>query len=168
MVILVMTTLVVLSAVTLSTGNVKAVSNMQFRDTAFAAANVAIEQVVSTGFMDAPSNSTLYVDMDHNGVDDYRVLVPAPSCIYWRRKPNSDLDPTNPSDLPCYSSSRVGGVSGGSASSFCADTRWEVRAQVVDLATGNSAVDAATGAAVTVTQGIEARMSVALAGNTCD
>jgi hypothetical protein len=159
MVILVIMTLTVLSAVTMSTSNVKATSNMQFRDAAFAAANVAVEQVVSTDFMDAPTAVTVDVDMDQDGTNDYVVQVPEPGCTWWRIKNNSELVVTKAEDTPCYSGSRLRGVGGTSPSSFCADTMWEVRAPVEDTTTG---------AELAVNQGISVRMSVDLARNACD
>lgn len=159
LIILVMMTLVVLSSVTLSTGNVKAVSNMQFRDAALAAANVAIEQVVSTVFVNTPAAVMVNVDMDQDGISDYVVDVPAPVCKSWHIKPSSQLDPDNPEDRVCFAGSRISGVGGASSASFCADTQWEVRAPVSD---------ATTGAVVTVNQGVAVRMGVTLAGDACD
>jgi hypothetical protein len=159
MVMLVLLTLVTLSSVNLSTSNVKATANMQFRDAAFAAANVAIEQVVSTDFNNAPGPVTVYLDMDQDGTNDYRVGVPEPHCDSWEE---TVPDITKPEDEPCFLGARSGG------GSFCAETSWRVRAQVVDLATDTQAADAATGAAVTVNQGIRVRMSRPLARNACD
>lgn len=158
LVILIIMTLATLSAVNMSTSNVKATANMQFRDAAFAAANVAIEQVVSTSFSNTPAEVTVNVDMQQYGGADYVVVVPEPYCNSWSTPNSSDLDPTDPADLPCFSGSRLTGVGGGT-SSFCADTLWEVRAPVTD---------AQTGAVLTVNQGIKTRMSVDLARNACD
>jgi hypothetical protein len=167
MVILIVMTLMLLSAVTLSTGNLKAVSNAQFRDSALAAANLAVEQVVSTAFMNAPEAVRVAVDIDRDGLCDYTVDVPAPACTRWAIPAPGDLDPSKPADQPCFSSSRIGGLSAGPGGSVCADTLWELRAQVVDAGTGQAA-DAMTGAAVTINQGIQVRMSKTLAQNACD
>jgi hypothetical protein len=167
MVILIVMTLVLLSAVTLSTGNLKAVSNAQFRDAALAAANLAVEQVVSTAFMNAPGDVRVAVDIDQDGICDYTVDVPAPTCTRWTIPTSGHLDPSNPDDHPCFSGNRIGELGAGPAGSVCADTLWEVRAQVVDPGTGRAA-DPITGAAVTVNQGIRVRMSRALAKNACD
>jgi hypothetical protein len=159
MVILIVMTLMLLSAVTLSTGNLKAVSNAQFRDSALAAANLAVEQVASTAFMNAPEALRVAVDIDQDGQCDYTVNVPEPNCTRWTIPTSGGLDPSNPADRPCFSSSRIGGLGQGSASGVCADTLWEVRAQVID---------GGTGAAVTVNQGIRARMSAISAKHACD
>ena len=113
MVILIVMTLVLLSAVTLSTGNLKAVSNTQFRDAALAAANLAVEQVVSTAFMNAPEDVRVAVDIDQDGMCDYTVDVPAPTCTKWAFPTPGDLDPSNPADQPCFSGSRIGGLGAG-------------------------------------------------------
>lgn len=167
MVILIVMTLMLLSAVTLSTGNLKAVSNAQFQDSALAAANLAVEQAVSTAFMNAPKPLRVAVDMDQDGLWDYTVFVPEPSCTRWTVPTTGDLDPSNAADRPCFSSSRIGGLGQSFAGSVCADTLWEVRAQVVDRGTGK-AVDPVTAAAVTVNQGIRVRMSRSWAKNACD
>ena len=167
MVILIVMTLALLSAVTLSTGNLKAVSNAQFRNAALAAASLAAEQVVSTAFVNAPGDVRVAVDIDQDGRCDYTVDVPAPTCTRWTIPAAGDLDPSNPADQPCFSGGRIGGLSAGAGGSVCADTLWEVRAQVVDAGT-DKAADAVTGAAVTVNQGIRVRMSRTLAKNACD
>jgi len=161
LVVLVMMTLTVLSAVKLSTSNLQAVANMQSRDAALAAANVAAEQVLSTNFIDAPTAVTIDIDIDQDdqGLTDYHVDVPTPDCRWWSPTPTSSLDVNNPRDQSCFTGSSYQAMTGGSASSFCADTLWEVRAQVED---------AVTGAVITVNQGLKARMNLALAGNACD
>jgi len=161
LVVLVMMTLTVLSAVKLSTSNLQAVANMQSRDAALAAANLASEQVLSTNFINAPAAATVDVDLDQDDehVIDYHVDVPTPDCRWWQPTPTSSLDVNDPHDQSCFTGSSYQAMAGGSSSSFCADTLWEVRAQVED---------AFTGTVVTVNQGVRARMNLALAGNACD
>ena len=80
LIMLTVITLMVTAAFSLSNTNLKAIGNMQFRDEAAAAANVAIEQVV-TGFMDAaPTAQTIQVDLNNDGNTDYSVVI-TPSCI---------------------------------------------------------------------------------------
>lgn len=81
LIMLVLLTLVVTSAFMLSTGNLKAVSNMQFRNEAGAATNKAIEQVVGSPFTNAPGEETISVDIDNDGDMDYVVEVEKPVCI---------------------------------------------------------------------------------------
>ncbi len=62
LVMLTLITLLVITALNLGMANFRSVSNTQFRDEAIAAANFAINQVVSSNFTDAgaagPSRST--------------------------------------------------------------------------------------------------------------
>jgi Tfp pilus assembly protein PilX len=55
LIMLVLITLMVISAFMLSNTNLKAVGNMQFRDEAIAAANVAIERSLAKTFTLVPS-----------------------------------------------------------------------------------------------------------------
>lgn len=80
LIMLAVITLMVTAAFSLSNTNLKAVGNMQFRDEAAAAANVAIEQVV-TGFMNvAPVAQNVQVDLNNDGTTDYTVAI-TPNCI---------------------------------------------------------------------------------------
>jgi Tfp pilus assembly protein PilX len=81
LIMLVLLTLVVTSAVMLSTGNLKAGGNMQFRSEAIAAANKAIEQVLGSPFTNAPSAEDINVDINNDGNTDYVVNIALPDCI---------------------------------------------------------------------------------------
>lgn len=81
LIMLVLLTLVVTSAFMLSTGNLKAVGNMQFRNEAAAAANKAIEQVLGSDFTKAPGAEQVNVDINNDGSTDYVVDVAKPTCI---------------------------------------------------------------------------------------
>lgn len=88
LIMLVLITLMVITALNLGSSNFKAVSNSQFRDEAIAAANVAIEDRLSSTFDQAPDGdgnlptTTHAVDIDNDGPDerDYSVEV-TPRCI---------------------------------------------------------------------------------------
>lgn len=161
LVMLVMLTLMVLAAVKMSTGNLKVVGNIQHRDEAIAAANVAIEQLLSNDFTLAPVAAVVPVDIDRDGTVDFTVQVAQPHCLRARTIMTSELDLTLPADVACFtgSSGAAGGLGGGVGQSFCSDTLWEVRA---------TATHAQTGANVAIRQGIARRMSVTAAGNTCN
>lgn len=81
LIMLVLLTLVVTSAFMLSSGNLKAVGNMQFRNEAIAAANKAVEQVLGSPFTNAPGAEDINVDIDNDGKIDYVVNVAKPECI---------------------------------------------------------------------------------------
>lgn len=84
MIMLILITIMVTSAFTLSMTNLKSVGNMQFRNEAIAAANKSIEEVIGTKFAagfamppaGAASAATPYtLDINHDGTADYTVKV---------------------------------------------------------------------------------------------
>jgi len=81
LIMLVLITLMLITALNLGVTNFRAVGNMQFRDEATAAANQAIEQVISSPFTDAPAAETVNIDIDDDGNDDYVVEIAVPQCI---------------------------------------------------------------------------------------
>jgi hypothetical protein len=97
------------------------VGNAQFREEAIAAAQKAIENVISTGeFRNTPP---LPQTINVNGLADYTVTFsPQPECKSF--KPVDPTDPATPSD--CASS--IGDV--------CFWTLWEIRAVVSDPNSG--------------------------------
>jgi Tfp pilus assembly protein PilX len=81
LIMLVLITLMLLAALNLSTTNFRSVGNMQFREEAIAAANHAIEQIISSPFTNAPAGETILVDTNNDGTDDYSVAIATPTCI---------------------------------------------------------------------------------------
>lgn len=81
LIMLVLITLMVTTAFTLSNTNLKSVGNMQVRDEAIAAANQAIEQVLSSPFTNSPAAEQIDVDSNNDGTTDYVVSVATPVCI---------------------------------------------------------------------------------------
>lgn len=81
LIMLVLITLMVTTAFTLSTINLKSVGNMQSRDEAIAAANTALEQVLSSPFTNAPTAESINVDINNDNKIDYVVSVAQPVCI---------------------------------------------------------------------------------------
>ena len=81
LIMLVLITLIVISAFTLSSSNAKAVGNMQVRAEAVAAANSAIEQVLSADFTAAPSADSFNIDINKDDTIDYVVNVAVPICL---------------------------------------------------------------------------------------
>jgi Tfp pilus assembly protein PilV len=124
LIMIVLITLVVLSAYTLSSSNLKSVGNMQMRDEAIAAANDAVERMISAPFTNALGTQTFTVDINKDGTDDYRVTVGTPSCI--RASKASEVSPSDV-ELPA-------GMSAG----FTWNTEWDIDANVADAASGAS------------------------------
>jgi len=142
---LVVITLMTLSAFTLSGGNLKAVGNMQFRNEAIAAANMAIEKTINVNFatilgpidpLNPPVFDNIGIDIDQDNTIDYVVTVYAPNCI--RAALATDIDP-----------SALSGVNSNVTNSSDYLTLWEIDAE---------AVNQATGASVRAKQGIHKRL----------
>src|SRR5215213_11784030 len=81
LIMLVLITLMLITALNLGTANFRSVTNMQFREEAIAAANQAIEQVTSSSFAAAPTAETIYIDIDNDATDDYVVAIAQPVCV---------------------------------------------------------------------------------------
>ena len=81
MIMLVLITLMLITALNLGTTNFRAVGNMQFREEALATANRAIEQVIGSAFTAAPAAETINIDSDNDGTTDYIVQIAQPQCI---------------------------------------------------------------------------------------
>lgn len=143
LIMLVLITLMVTTAFTLSGTNLKAVGNMQFRNESIAAANKAIEQVVGvnfqTGFMSVPPVQNISFDINNDGTKDYDVKV------------GTEVPPGSGNwvGAVCIQSTQVAGSgSSGSCSSAtlegftCAapnySTLWDIDASVTDVVSGAS------------------------------
>ncbi len=126
LVMLVVTTLIVITGYRMSQTNLLAVGNSQFRDEALAAANLAIEQVLSSPFTASPTAESIDVDINYDDTADYTVAISAPACN--RRTEIS-------SSAAGYGSSVTLGLPSGVTNY---NTAWEIDAQVTDLTTGAS------------------------------
>jgi Tfp pilus assembly protein PilX len=81
LIMLILITLMVITAFKFTNVNAKSVHNMQVKNEAVAAANVAIEEVIGTSFTDVPSIQTINVDLNNDLTDDYTVTIAKPTCI---------------------------------------------------------------------------------------
>lgn len=153
-----------------STTNVQIVGNMQARQEVTAAAQMLIEQTVSTDeFARNPQGvfaaARLSTDFNGDGVADATaVLVQAPVCLRARSVALNDLDPSNPVDAPCFASASLTNpglmpAGGAPAGSLCADTEWQIVAR---------ATDAITGSTVTLNQGVTVRTAVVGLNTVCN
>jgi hypothetical protein len=155
LIMLILLTLLALSAVNSSNINLRVIGNMQVRQETLAAAQTAIEEVISTPtfIKTAPATKTVALNNASYNVD----FTPAPACVAVVDIPSEDLDPTNDNDKVCIPSSalRASGIFVTGAPlppSYCANTRWEVTAHVTDP---NTSVSADT----TLVQGVAVRIS---------
>lgn len=140
LIMLVAITLMVISAFSLSGGNLKAVGNMQFRNEAIAAANMAIEQTININPVTInPANypTTVDIDIDQDNTTDYIVSIRAPLCV------KAVLAPVNFSALS--------GVNSSVTNSSDYLTLWEIEA---------TAQNQATGALIVAKQGINKQLTL--------
>jgi Tfp pilus assembly protein PilV len=128
LIMLLLITVMVTSAFTLSTTNLQSVGNMQFRDDAIAAANKATEQVLSSPFTSAPAAETINVDLNNDGTTDYTVDFDAPACVS-----------ANVIVIPGSAPSSVTLPAGfGLPASTFYQTVWDLSARVTDPVSGAS------------------------------
>lgn len=120
LIMLVLITLMVTTAFTLSNTNLKSVSNMQAKNEATAAASQVIEQILSSNFTNAPAAEQVNVDINADGTTDYVVEVATPTCVRASKQ-----------TIAVDSSS---GLNIGFDSSW--NTIWDVVATVDDAKTG--------------------------------
>lgn len=142
LIMLALVTVIVTSAFTLSSTDMRAVGNVQMRDEAVAATNKAIEQLVSSPFAAAPAAESIDVDINNDGRSDYTVDFDAPSCVGAQ-----ELKGT--ASLP--SSLNLGAAFAAAPTNYY-QTVWDIDGQVQDPDTGTS---------VRVRQGVRVLMSEA-------
>lgn len=170
LIFLVLMSLFAVSAFLGSSTNLRVVGNMQVRQEALAAAQVAIEQTISgIQFAEAPAavaGNPVNVDTDGNSVTDYVVrMTPQPACYRVKPIKNSELNVNVAADLTCIRSGVVTNPGQDATeaaaladNSLCANTEWNLRAEVTD---------ARTGAVVAVNQGVAVRVLDADAATYC-
>jgi Tfp pilus assembly protein PilX len=159
MIFLVVITLMVVSAVKVSTMNTKMVGNLQTENEANAAAVHAIETTISKDFTLNPHAETIAVDINNSGKpgSTYSVAVDPPACTGVKAIKLSELDPAVEADQPCYTSGAaantgiVGG--GGGGNSLCSASNWDVKASATAPNGGAPGVATHQGIAVRVAVG---------------
>ena len=139
LVMLMLLTLIAFAAMNASTTSIQVVGNAQFREEANAAAQQAIEGVISSDFTVNPASSVVTVNV---GGTDYVATVSVPTCKSSMPLPFTELDPVNkPDDANCMGSAPVnpGPIGPGPAPTpptNCNKQMWEVNATVDDSDTG--------------------------------
>ena len=158
LIMLVVLTLLVLSAIRSSTTNLHIAGNMQMQEEANAAAQQAIEQVISRNFTENPVASVITVDINNDGTADYSVSIAQPVCTGSVPLMNAALNPANPNDAACISSSTASntgivfasGTPAATGQSWCYSQQWDIQAVATSL-TGS-------GATATLHQGVSLRV----------
>ena len=148
LIMLMVVTLIAVSASDLVRNNLKVVRNTESREMARYGARAAIEEALSSlRFTQSPasvfvsscqrSNRKCY-DFNEDGRDDVLVDVAPPRCIMVRPIKNAELDAINvPAQASCFLPQAV--------YSLCVDAVWEITA---------TATATASGAAISVRQGV--------------
>jgi type II secretory pathway pseudopilin PulG len=160
LVMLIVLTLLVISAIRSSTTNLRIAGNMQVQEEVLAAAQQATELVLSSDFTQGLPASSIGVDINNDGVIDYWASVKTPTCSGDTPITNANIPPTMPQCLTSgkLDNSGIVFVSGVnlSGTSWCDSQQWDV---------GTTVSDARTGAAETIHQGVS---TIVPAGTTCN
>lgn len=146
LIMLVLITIMLITALNIGAANFRSVSNMQFREEAIAAANRAIELVISSNFAATPTAQEINVDIDQDDNVDYVVQVDAPQCV--QATVAEEFDPSSEELGPTLSA----------ASTW--NTVWDVRATV-------DPEQNASGASVTVRAGVRVLLTQAQRDTVC-
>lgn len=149
LVMLVILTMLVVSAWRFGNTSLRVAGNMQVKEEAVAAAQQVTEQVLSSNFTATLTASPpewpkqIAVDINLDGNTDYQVDVPVPSCTSTRALQNADLDPNNAADASCISSATanntglmINGVVLAQGQAWCNQQTWDIEARVTDVVTG--------------------------------
>jgi len=138
LVMLVVLTLLVISAIRSSNSNLRIAGNMQFQEEAIAAAQQATEVILSSNFTAAPAASNVSVTI---GLATYTANVLTPACSGSR--PLLNTEPNIPKECISSSTAQNTGIIFASApastgTSWCYSQQWEVQTSVSDTTTGAS------------------------------
>lgn len=163
LVMLVLLTLMAISAINSTTSSIQVVGNAQFREEANAAAQQAIENVISSNFTANPTAAAAAASTTVSfGVASYNVTVAVPTCTSSVAITNGELNPDIPADKPCIGGSQSNnpgffgpnGLPKPTTQSWCFKQKWDILATVTD---------ANTGANTTLHQGVFTKVPVGTA-----
>ena len=158
LIMLLMITLFAIAAFKIGKANMQIVGNSQQRSQTMAAAQMAIEQVMSSSkFAETPANAiaqpcspggvpspnTVCTDFNSDGLTKVTAVV-APTCVKTQIVPNASLVMTNPEDAGCsLGANQTFGIAGASNNnSLCADAVWNIQAVAKDsLSNASSTID---------------------------
>lgn len=135
-------TMLALSAIKMGTVNLRTINNMQMRSEAMSAAQQAMDQVMSTNFTDNINGTGRTWTVAVDAQKTYNVTVATPCIRQVTPIMNTVLDIGNSEDLKCYDAI-------ANPLSACSTTVWEITATVRE---------GWFGANVAITQGTGIRM----------
>jgi hypothetical protein len=158
LIMLVVLTLLVVSAIRFGNINLKVANNAQIDAEAQAAAQVALEKMVAAA--DAADKLDEVVAMPNlsvsTGGTSYAVTVAKPSCTMSRYVMTTELNPAVASDRVCYGGGGADQIISATGTVIaqpteCKSQQWEVTSTLND---------AGSGASITLVQGLSARVSL--------
>ena len=158
LIMLLVQTLLVVSAIRFGNINLKVANNAQVDAEAQAAAQIGLEQMLAT--IDAASKPDTVAAMSGTSISTggatYAVNVAKPSCIMSRYVMSTELDPRKASDRVCYGGGGADQIISATGTVIaqpteCKSQQWEVTSTLSD---------ASSGANITLVQGISARVSL--------
>jgi len=157
LVMLVVLTLLVISAIRSSTVNLRIAGNMQIQEEGITAAQQGIEQIISNDFTGNPIASSINIDIDKNGTNDYIANVTKPTCNGGKILLSNDPDIASPAFNGCRGGDTYDPTMPVKMTN-CAKQQWEVQSTAQDANAG------ATGTSATVHQGVTL---IVLSDTTC-
>lgn len=156
LVMLVVLTLLVVSAIRFGNINLRIAGNVQSEAEAAAAAQIGLERMVKN-INGAANISSLVGETNaiSTGGATYTVTVTKPACIFSKPINNADLDPGKATDLPCFESNDTEKLVTAkdaltTAPTACKDQQWDVTAGVDD--------NQRSGAKTSMLQGVSVRV----------
>lgn len=170
LVMLVLLTLLVLTSANLGNGSLQTVGNMQYRNEAAAAAQEAIEQVISKEFYQNPDVlipsddsalvNTMSVDTKGDGNKNVTVTLDKAQCKTAQPYVPPEVKLSDPQEVTCVQEqdSTTPSLEMPGVNTACWNAVWELQAH---------ATDKSTGASVDVVQGVEMPVQQGYVPNTC-
>ncbi|MBI5898186.1 MAG: pilus assembly PilX N-terminal domain-containing protein [Rhodocyclales bacterium] len=120
LIMLMVLTLIAVSAIRLSTVNLRSVANAQTRTEAMSAAQRTVDLILSTNFTDNIAGTAQTLTVSEGG-KSYSVVVARPCIVRTVPVQNISLDVSRPDDAKCLDTST-------NPFSACADTVWQIQA----------------------------------------
>lgn len=156
LIMLIVLTLLVVSAIRFGNINLRITGNAQTQAESAAAAQVAIEQVMASAVAGSSLSAMVATTKTiSTGGVNYTVTVAKPNCNLSQNVLTSSLDPASTNDRACFGAADPDKLLQSdntltSSPSACKDQMWDISAGVNDTSTG---------ASVTVLQGAALRVS---------
>lgn len=155
LIMLVLLTMFALSAINLTNVNLRISGNLQVQEESRTLAQQAIDEILNRDF-------TVYTTSSGLKNQGSYVVTTSKTCSVNTPIKNSQLDPSNALDKPCFGSGAAqntgiffsGSSSSNVANAWCANQQWDISAQVTDSRTSSN-LTLHQGTALRVTTGTD-------------